>query len=230
MSGCAWLLLVAVGCSSPESAHRTDVPRPSGPAIDEPPRTLVVIDAIADEDRVGGMSNDAMPGDPATPPPPPTARTRPNLAAIQALPGIDVVESANQASHVHGGDGASIDHASVNFLVKDGKTHTLEVGKLEMLRGHCRETTWTSRELLVVTGYAMYDWDSADPLAKLPPFAKVRLPAKPDLYSVSIGFDAFSVYQACDRFAFAIRMVVDGKPVELEVPLQVKRYEPIHRP
>lgn len=223
----AWLLLV-LGCSSPESARRIDVARPSGPPIDEPSR-LIAIDAMAAEDQVGGMSNDAMP-ETAGVPAPADARSRPVLAVLQALPGIDVVESLNQASHVHGGDGASIDHTTVNFMVKDSKPHTLEVTKLEMLRGHCRETTWTSRDALAVTGYEVFDWDSADPLAKYAAFAKVRFPAKPDLYSVSVKFEAMSVYQACDRFAFAVRMAVDGKVLDFEVPLDVKRYEPLHQP
>jgi hypothetical protein len=56
------------------------------------------------------------------------------------------------------------------------------------------------------------------------------VPAKPDLYSVGASFTGVSAYQACDRFAFAITLVVDGRSVSIEAPLRVKRYEPLRRP
>jgi hypothetical protein len=223
------LLVLMLGCSGEPSKHVTETPRPTGPQIDEAPH-LISPDAISAEDQVGGMSNDAMPQVAAPADAAGKASVRPILAVMRGLPGIDVVESVNQASHVHGGEAAAIDHAQINFQVKDTKPHALEVTKLEMLRGHCRETTWSSRDALVVTGYAVYDWENTDPLAKFAAFAKVRLPNTPDLYSVAVTFDSLSVYQACDRFAFAVKMVVDGKALEIEVPLQVKRYEPLHAP
>jgi hypothetical protein len=60
----------------------------------------------------------------------------------------------------------------------------------------------------------------------------VTLPATParDPYVISVRFAPVDAYQACDRFAFAVRLVVDGTAVELEAPLQVTRYEPLRRP
>ncbi|MEO8703769.1 MAG: hypothetical protein ABI867_27210 [Kofleriaceae bacterium] len=156
------------------------------------------------------------------------ADPRPKLAVKKALPGVDVVESVNQASHVHGGSPVSITEASVNLVVKDGKAHTVVVSKLELLRGNCNETTWSSRDVLKPLGYEIHDWDTVDPVAK--GTTKITLPAKSDLYSMSVRFAPVSAYQACDRFAFSVRMLVDGKPVALEAPLQIKRYEPLRMP
>ncbi len=153
---------------------------------------------------------------------------RPTFAVLHALRGIDVVESVNHASHMHGGDAASIHDAALNVLVTDGRVHTVKVTKLELLRGHCRTTTWASRTPLGVTGYTVNDWDSVDPLAT--GTSSVTLPAKSDLYSVTVSFDGVSAYQACDRFAFAVSVVVDGTVVAIEVPLQIKRYEPLRNP
>ena len=152
---------------------------------------------------------------------------RPTFTVLRSRPGIDVVESINYASHMHGGDGAAISHAAINVLVKNAKPHTISVRKLEMLRGHCQTTTWESRKVLVVTGYQLHDWDTADPIATGK--TAITLPGNPDLYQVSVAFDGFAAYQACDRFAFAIQLVVDGKRVAIEAPLQIKRKEPLRR-
>ncbi len=153
---------------------------------------------------------------------------RPTFAVLHALRGIDVVESVNHASHGHGGDAASIHDASFNVLVTDGRVHTVKVTKLELLRGHCRTTTWDSRTPLAVTGYRVNEWDSFDPIAT--GTSSVKLPAKSDLYSVMASFAGVSAYQACDRFAFATQLVIDGTRVAIEAPLQVMRYEPLREP
>ena len=129
---------------------------------------------------------------------------------------------------MHGGDAASIHDASFNLLVTDGRVHTVVVTKLELLRGHCGTTTWDSRTPLAVTGYTVNDWDSVDPIATGTSSAK--LPAKSDLYSVTASFAGVSAYQACDRFAFATKLVIDGTRVAIEVPLQIKRFEPLRQP
>ena len=212
-----YVVALVVACSSPEPRRPADPARTVGPSIDEPPRSSV--DALL-EDAVA----------PTVASPAADSQGRPDFPVLHALPGIDVVASSNQASHMHGGSPASIEGASVNVVVKDSRAHTIEVTKLELLRGHCREKTWTSRDSLTVSGYEVYDWDNVDPLAKHAAFAPLKLPAKPELYSVKVLFDAVSVYQACDRFAFAIWIVVDGKSLDLETPLDVKRYEPLRRP
>ena len=152
---------------------------------------------------------------------------RPTFAVLHSRPGIDVVESINHASHIHGGAGAAIDHASINVRVKNAKPHTISVRKLELLRGPCQTTTWDSRKRLVVTGYLLHDWDTADPIATGKKAITVQ--AKPDLYQVRVAFDGVAAYQACDRFAFAIQLVVDGKHVAIEAPLEIKRKEPLRR-
>jgi hypothetical protein len=44
-----------------------------------------------------------------------------------------------------------------------------------------------------------------------------------------IHFAPVPVYQACDRFAFGVTLLVDGKRRGAEVPLRVVRMEPLRR-
>lgn len=152
---------------------------------------------------------------------------RPTFVVLHKLPGIDVVESTNHGRHMHGGPAASIGEASIRFQVTDKRAHKVSVTRLEFLDGHCRETTWSSRKRLKIVGHAAHDWDNVDPIATGK--TGVTLPAVPDLYSVEVSFPPISAYQACDRFAFAVRIVVDGKRLDLEVPLEIKRYEPLRK-
>lgn len=152
---------------------------------------------------------------------------RPTLAVLHKLPGISVVDSVNQGRHMHGGPAASIGQASIRIQVTDKRAHKVSVTRLEFLGGHCRETTWSSRKRLTIVGHTAHDWDDVDPIASGK--TSVTLPAVPDLYSVDVLFPPISAYQACNRFAFAVRLVVDGKRIDLEVPLEIKRYEPLRK-
>lgn len=151
------------------------------------------------------------------------------FAVIRSLPGIDLVESANYASHAHGGAPASIDSASINLEVRDQRAHDVAVQKIELLRGHCRDTTWSDRTRLTIAGHEVYTWTDYDPIAR--GTAAVNLPAGgPRRLSVKVLFAPVTAYQACDRFAFAIELTVDQVPVTIENPLQIKRYEPMNLP
>jgi hypothetical protein len=130
---------------------------------------------------------------------------------------------------MHGGSPASITRASLHLVVKDARPHVVSVAKLELLHGHCHKTTWTKRDRLKVKGYAVHDWDARDPVAT--GTTDVTLPPAPDLYSVRVQLATpVRVYSACDRFAFAVELVIDGTPLALEVPLHVTRYESLPDP
>lgn len=151
------------------------------------------------------------------------------FAVVRSLPGIDLVESANYASHAHGGAPAAIGSASINFEVRDQRAHDVAVQKIELLRGHCGDTTWSDRTRLTLTGHEVYTWTDYDPIAR--GTAAVNLPAGgPRRLSVKVLFAPVTAYQACDRHAFAIELTVDQVPVTIEIPLSVKRYEPMRLP
>jgi hypothetical protein len=157
-----------------------------------------------------------------------TPVTRPSFAVLRALPGIDVLESENHARHVHGGAAASIGAATIRVRVRDTRPHSIVVTRLALLRGHCRETTWSDRRTLTPVGYEVHDWDHHDPLAS--EAARATVPGTPDLYAVTVRFAPVDAYQACDRFAFDVQLDIDGTPLELELPLHVMRFEPLRRP
>lgn len=151
------------------------------------------------------------------------------LSVIRSLPGIDLIESVTHAQHAHGGSPASIGSASINFEVRDQRAHDIAVQKIELLHGHCRETTWSDRTPLTLAGHEAYTWTDYDPIARGGP--GVTLPAgKPRRFAVRVLFAPVTAYQACDRFAFAIDLTVDRVPLAIETPLQVMRYEPLRRP
>jgi len=168
-----------------------------------------------------------MPPQPRTPTiedPPETdvfsnARSQP-LAVLQRVPGIAIMESRNFAQHAHGGPPASLDRVFITFEIEDRRPHAISAERVELLRASCRETAWRDRTPLHLTGYRLYR-DTEDPIAKSP--VRLALPTVPGEYSIEIAFKAISAYQACDRFAFAVKLVIDGARLSLELPLDIKR-------
>ena len=168
-----------------------------------------------------------MPPQPRTPTiedPPETdvfsnARSQP-LAVLQRVPGIAIMESRNFAQHAHGGPPASLDRVFITFEIEDRRPHAISAERVELLRASCRETAWRDRTPLHLTGYRLYR-DTEDPIAKSP--VRLALPTVPGEYSIEIAYKAISAYQACDRFAFAVKLVIDGARLSLELPLDIKR-------
>ena len=160
-----------------------------------------------------------------------TARAddRPKLATVHGFTGVDLVETLNQEMHIHGGDPALVAKAHLNFNVRDGKAHVVVAKKLELLHGYCNDKQkWATRTALPVTGYRVNDWDRVEPISSTKD--KATLPAKKDLFQVELAFKGQLAYQACDRFAFAMSLVVDGTAAAVELPLDVIREEPLREP
>lgn len=57
----------------------------------------------------------------------------------------------------------------------------------------------------------------------------MSLPPERGRFQVTAFFAPVPVYQACDRFGFQLELAIDGRSVSLELPLEVKRYEPLRR-
>ena len=150
------------------------------------------------------------------------------LAVLHAFPGIDVVESINQARHEHGGPPAPLSEVTINFEVRDARAHSISVKKLEIVFSNCgpkQKREKTDVKPLKITGHELYTWDDVDPIAK--GAASVSTPSGgPKRYSVQATFDGITTYSAC---AFAIDLVVDRVRKKIELPLTIKRFEPLRR-
>jgi len=215
------LAVLATGCSAGERGARAPEPA-AGPAMviararDAGTAPVTIIDAAA----MASLDAGAAPAAPIA------GEPEVELAVLQGFPGLDLVESSNHAFHEHGGDAAKISHAALTFEVRDGRAHVIAVHRIELLRAHCREDTWHDRTRLTITGYEAYAWTSHDPIAT--GRARVTLPAgDPQRYGVTVRFAPVAAYQACDRFGFAIDLVVDGARFQTEIPLDVTRFEPL---
>jgi hypothetical protein len=142
--------------------------------------------------------------------------------------GIDLLESPNYASHTHGGPPAELHRANLSFANVDGREHGISVHKVELLRSHCGEKTgWHSRKKLKIRSISLSSWNESSPISSHA--SKITVPAGQNTYRLSVAVDSFTVYQACDRFGFGLSLRVDGVDAQIELPLRVKRYEPMRR-
>jgi hypothetical protein len=174
----------------------------------------------------GGNGSPPVTTAPLSPRPAPVdaGSPQPQLAVLHALPGIDIIESSNSAIHDHGGKPADISHVRINVRVYGGR-HIIRVTSLALLDGRCGTTTWSTRTPLTPQGHKLTTWSGAVVFASRTD--EIAVPLQPDRYSIAINFPAVPVYQACDRFAFAVTLSVDDTPVDLELPLDVTREEPL---
>jgi hypothetical protein len=148
------------------------------------------------------------------------------LAVLQRVPGVAIIQSENSVEHEHGGKPATLDHAWIKFDIEDRRPHAISAERVELLRAACRETDWHDRKPLRVTGYRLYR-DDADPIAT--GHVRIALPTVPNRYTIAISFAPVTAYQACDRFAYAVQLIVDGARISLELPLDVMRIEPLRQ-
>jgi hypothetical protein len=149
------------------------------------------------------------------------------LAVLHTFLGIDLVETVNDVRHEHGGPPAALDHASINFEVRDARAHSVSVRKLEIVYANCDKPKRdpTDIKALKILDHELYAWDNVDPIAKGK--ASVMTPAgKARRFGVHVTFEAITAYTGC---AFAIDIVVDRIRKKIELPLQIKRMEPLPR-
>jgi hypothetical protein len=148
------------------------------------------------------------------------------LAVLQSFPGIDLLESSASAMHEHGGDAAKILSLSLMFEVHDRRTHEIETKRVELLRRHCMEKEWHSRDAVQLGGH--FKRVEGEQAKALPSTVRLVIPAgEPRRYAVLVRFAAVEVYQACDHFGFAIDLVVDRVRHVFEIPFEVTRIDPI---
>jgi hypothetical protein len=148
------------------------------------------------------------------------------VQTLHAFPGIDLLETPQEVWHLHGGPGANLRRAYVSWQVRDDKAHVVVAKRLELLHGGCNVKDWRSRKTLVVTNYAVFAGNDVVAQSR----SAATLPAKAGRYQVLLAFADESVYNACDRFEFAMTLEVDGKRIDVELPLNVVRIEPLRRP
>jgi hypothetical protein len=211
-------LLALVGCASAAPTAAPTTTAPTTTAASTVPTELPPLPSRPPEPKTAKDD-----------PPEPDVFSNPHsqpLAVLQRVPGVAIMESRNFAQHGHGGPPASLDRVFIIFEIEDRRPHAISAQRVELLHASCRETAWRDRTPLHVTGYRLYR-DTEDPIAKSP--LRLALPAVPGEYSIEIAFTAIRAYQACDRFAFAVQLVVDGARIPLELPLDIKRLEPLRR-
>jgi hypothetical protein len=200
-----WIVVVAAACSSSTKSPATTTPEP-------PPR------AATWKHHPGDLSDlaDAQ------------------LAVVQKLAGVSLLQSTNTAFHEHGGDAAIVDHVRLIFEVDDHRAHEIEAREVALLRRHCMEKAWRDRDPLKLTGHEA--WRDTLRLAdnKHVPrhipgdVSRVVIPARePARYVVNVSFEPVEVYQACDIFGFALDLVVDRVRVPVELEFSVTRFDPI---
>jgi hypothetical protein len=149
------------------------------------------------------------------------------LEILHAFPGIDIVKSINDARHEHGGSPAPLDHVVINFEVRDTRAHTISVRKVEIVYANCDKKKRAPQDVqaLKLLGHALYTWDDVDPIVKGK--ASVSTPAgKAQRLGVNVNFEGITTYSGC---AFAVDIVVDRIRKKIELPLQIKRMEPMRR-
>lgn len=148
----------------------------------------------------------------------------PELAVLHSFPGIDLVETINDVQHGHGGPPAKVNHAFINFEVRDVRAHKIEVRSISIVFDHCRgaKKRKTDVQRRALQGLELSTWHGVDPIAKGK--ASVSTPAgKPAGYGVKVLFDGVATYSGC---GFAIDLVVDRVRKQIELPLTITRLEP----
>jgi len=119
------------------------------------------------------------------------------------VPAVELGPGRNHVIHTHGGDGAIVSRVELVVHADDDRAHTIEVRGIELLVGSGNAKDWFSRTPLAVENRV------------------IAVPA--GARRVYLTFAAVEVYNACERFAFAVDVVIDGDRRSLEVPLTVER-------
>ena len=145
------------------------------------------------------------------------------LPVVQAFRGIDAIESANVVRYGRKGPQPYLDHASINFAVRDGKPHTVGVKKLEIISNNCHKPAKSDIKAYPVKMHELFTWDGDKPLARGRPSVKIPK-RKAQRYSVKASFAVLTTTTAC---AFAIDLVVDGARKRIQLPLSFKSLDPI---
>ena len=150
----------------------------------------------------------------------------PELAVKHAFPGIDIVSSINDARHEHGGPPAKLDHVVINFEVRDTRAHTLSVRKVEIVQLECgKKRDPKLIDTLKIVDHELYTWEDLDPIAK--DKASVKTPAgMAQRLGLHVNFEGITSYTGC---AFLVDIVVDRVRKKIELPLQIKRMQPVRR-
>lgn len=141
----------------------------------------------------------------------------------QQLGPLWVLPTHNEVWHIHGGDSAWVYRLSWALQSDVDRAVVVEVLSVELLIGHCVRPGWFSRTPMELK---KIEWaaDRSAQAAKTQG-AKHSIAANQAVYG-EISYKPVSVYNACERFAYGLKLLVDGAPQTLEVPLRVVREEP----
>lgn len=201
------LLSLSVGCTSPTPTLKA-TPKP--PVTNSPsPSSLAPTTSVAyDEARyhLRAARHAAVAQTPSE-----------RLGPLWVLP------THHEVWHTHGGDAAWVYDVSLGLQNVTSKPVSVEVSSVELLVGHCVQPGWFSRSPMELK---KIEW-SADLSrhAAKSQGAKHNLAPEQGAYA-QITYKPVSVYNACERFAYGVNLLVNGVPQSLELPLNVVREEP----
>lgn len=145
------------------------------------------------------------------------------IPVVQAFRGIDAIESANVVRYGRKGPQPYLDHASINFAVRDGKPHTIAVKKLVIISNNCHKPAKGDTKAYPVKHHELFTWEGDKPIARGRPSVKIPK-RKAQRYGVKASFAGLNTTTAC---AFAIDLVVDGAKKRIQLPLSFKSLDPI---
>jgi hypothetical protein len=147
----------------------------------------------------------------------------PQPGIIQSLSGVDLLHTVQTVRHNHDGRPARLGHALLEVDIRDRNAHSIAARSVELLHAHCYSAGWDERTPLTIADHAAASADLE--LWDIEGTARgVTIPAgSPRRVRLIIGFKAVEVYQACDKFGFALQLSIDSTPVALETDLRVVR-------
>lgn len=204
------LLSWSVGCTSPSPTLKT-TPKPpvtTSPQAPSPSSPTPTTSIAYDEARyhLSVAHHEAVAQTPSE-----------RLGPLWVLP------THHEVWHTHGGDAAWIYSLSCALQNVTSKPVSVEVMSVELLIGHCVQPGWFSRTPLALQ---KMEW-SSDPSQKTGKSQGAKHHIAPDQAAYAqLTYKPVSVYNACERFAYGVKLLVDGAPQTLELPLNVVREEP----
>lgn len=154
-----------------------------------------------------------MPASPEAPAPPPAA----------VIGEVAVYGNGNTHYHVHRGPPAQVAGADFRLENRGTAARPVTILRLELLHGHCSKKDSFSSEDLPISEVRI------DDVVQTQRPARFQVPAGKTVRA-SLGFPARGLYNACERFAFRLRLRAGSAEGSVEVPLHIIREEPLRRP
>ena len=143
---------------------------------------------------------------------------------LQHFPGIDVVESYNGETTWDGGPAIQIETISINLVVRDKRTHDIEIKRAAIVNGVCSEAD-TKLKVVPVSSVELSTWDAEQPFAR--GMRRVTTPkAAGQKLNLTVMLLEGATSSTC---AFDVVISIDGERRTLELPVRNSVRRPLQR-